>query len=123
MTSCCLTLRSNIGPGKANQAADALSWQPENPNPSSESLDDEEEWDTISYEMVYQILNHHLNSTKLPYHVKHEVQTNITEVDEANKSEGFKSTDVINVQLKEVKIFSSIQPEQMAELQKILSCH
>ena len=29
--------------GKTNQAADALSRQPENPNSSSESLDDEEE--------------------------------------------------------------------------------
>ena len=104
--------------GKSNQAADALSRQPENPNSSSESSDDEEEWDTISYEMVCQILDHHLDSTKLPYHVKHEVQTNITEVDEANKSEGFKSTNIINMQLKEVKIFNSIQPEQMAELQK-----
>ena len=82
--------------GKTNQAADALSQQPENPNSSSESSDDEEEWDTISYEMVCQILNHHLNSTKLPYHVKHEVQTNIMEVDEANKLEGFKSTNIVN---------------------------
>ena len=104
--------------GKSNQAADALSRQPENPNSSSESSDDEEEWDTISYEMVCQILDHHLDSTKLPYHVKHEVQTIITEVDQANKSEGFKLTDIINVQLKEVKIFNSIQPEQMPELQK-----
>ena len=75
--------------GKTNQAADALNWWPENPNSSSESSDDKKEWDTISYEMVCQILNHHLNSTKLPYHVKHEVQTNISEVDEANKIEGF----------------------------------
>ena len=34
--------------GKTNQAADALSWQPENPDSTSESSDDEEEWDTIS---------------------------------------------------------------------------
>ena len=104
--------------GKTNQAADALSWQPENPNSSSESSDDEEEWETISYEMVCQILNHHLSSTKLPYHVKHEVQSNIMDVDEANQSEGFKLTNIINVQLKEVKLFNSITPEQMAEFQK-----
>ena len=104
--------------GKTNQAADALTRRPENPESWSESSDDEEEWDTISYEMVCQILNHHLSSTKLPYHVKHEVQNNITEVDKANKLEGFKSTDIIKVQLREVKIFDSIMPEQMAELQK-----
>ena len=38
--------------GKINQAADALSWWPENPNSSSESSDGEEEWETITYEMV-----------------------------------------------------------------------
>ena len=68
--------------------------------------------------MVCQILDCHLNSTKLPYNVKHEVQNNITEVDEANKLEGLKPTDIIKVQLKEVKLFDSITPQQMAELQK-----
>ena len=82
------------------------------------SSDDEEEWDTISYEMVCQIIDHHLNSTKLPYYVKHEVQNNIMEVDKANKLEGLKLTDIIKVQLNEVKLFDSITPEQMAEFQK-----
>ena len=104
--------------GKTNQAADALSQRPENPDSTSESSDDEEEWDTISYEMVCQILDHHLNSTKLPYYVKHDVQNNIMEVDKANKLEGLKSTDIIKVQLKEVKLFDSITPEQMVEFQK-----
>ena len=54
----------------------------------------------------------------LPYHVKHEVQSNITDVDKANQSEGFKSTNIINMQLKEVKLFNSIMPNQMAEYQK-----
>ena len=68
--------------------------------------------------MACQILDHHLNSTKLPYNVKHEVQNNITEVDKANKLEDLKPTNIIKVQLKEVKLFDSIMPEQMAELQK-----
>ena len=38
--------------GKSNQAADALSWRPANPDSASESSDDEEEWEAISYEMV-----------------------------------------------------------------------
>ena len=42
--------------GKTNQAADALSRRPVNPNSSSESSDGEEEWETISYEVVCQIL-------------------------------------------------------------------
>ena len=52
--------------GKSNQVADALSWQPENPDLSCESSDEDEEWETISYEMVCQILDHHLDSVKLP---------------------------------------------------------
>ena len=68
--------------------------------------------------MVCQILDYHLNSNKLPYHVKHEIQTNIVDVDKANHSEGFKSTNVIDVQIREVKIFNSIMPKQMAEFQK-----
>ena len=59
--------------GKSNQAADALSQWSKNPNSSSESSDGEEEWETISYEMVCQILDHHLDSTKLPYGVKYVV--------------------------------------------------
>ena len=72
--------------GKSNQAADTLSQQPVNVNSSSESSDKDEEWETISYEMVCQILNHHLSSTKLPYNIKLEIQTNITDVKLANNS-------------------------------------
>ena len=63
--------------GKSNQVADVLSWQPVSPDSSSESSDDEEEWETISYEVVCQVLNYHLGSSKLPYAVKQEVQTTI----------------------------------------------
>ena len=75
--------------GKSNQVADALSQWPENPNSASESSDEEEEWDTISNEMVCQILDHHLDFTKLLYNVKFEVQTNITNTEVANVSMGF----------------------------------
>ena len=104
--------------GKSNQAADALSRRPENPDSSSESSDGEEEWDTISYEMVCQILDYHLSSAKLPYHVKHEIQTNIADVEVANSSINIKPTNIIKAQLQEVKLFDSITPDQMAELQK-----
>ena len=72
--------------GRTNQAADALSQWPENPDSSSVSSDGEKEWKTIIYEMVCQILDYHL---KLPYQVKHGIQTNIADVDEANQFRGF----------------------------------
>ena len=85
--------------GKSNQVADALSWRPSNPDSLSESSDDDEEWETISYGMVCQIIDHHLESTKLPYHLRYEAQTNVTEVDVANCSLGFSNSDLMNIQI------------------------
>ena len=104
--------------GKSNQAADTLSWHPSNPDSLSESSDDDEEWETISYGMVCQIIDHHLESTKLPYHLHCEVQTNVTDVDVANRSLGFSNSDLINIQLREVKLFDTILPKQLAGYQK-----
>ena len=77
--------------GKTNQAADALSRWPVNPDSASESSDGEEEWEAISYEMVCQILNYHLDSRKIPCNTKHEVQVSTADVSEANSSIGIKS--------------------------------
>ena len=63
--------------GKSNQAADALSQQPANPNSASESSDGEDEWEAISYDMVCQILDYHLDSHKIPCQIKHEVQVSV----------------------------------------------
>ena len=104
--------------GKSNQAADTLSRQPANPNSASESLDGEEEWEAISYEMVCQILDYHLDSRKLPCDLKHEVQVSTSDVSEANSSIGIKPQNVIDIQLNEVKLFHSITPSKMAEYQK-----
>ena len=104
--------------GKSNQVADALSQQPVNLDSSSESSDDEEEWETISYEVVCQVLDYHLGSSKLPYAVKQKVQTNFTDVKESNSSIGFNPVNIIDIQLNEVKTFNSISPSQMAEFQK-----
>ena len=104
--------------GKSNQAADALSQHPSNPDSPSESLDDNEEWETISYGMVCQIIDHHLESTKLPYHLRYEAQTNVTEVDVANRSLGCSSSDLINAQLHEVKLFDTMLPKQLTDYQK-----
>ena len=105
---------------KSNWVADALSQWPVNPKSSSESSDDDEEWEAISYEMVCQILNHHLDLTKIPYKVKHEVQNNIMDIDTANQSICLKPTSFIDIQLCEVKLFDTISPSQMAEYQKKL---
>ena len=104
--------------GKSNQAAEALSQCPSNPDSLSESSDDDEEWETVSYGMVCQILDHHLNSSKLPYNLRHEVQTNLTEVSMANKSLGLSNADLINIQVHEVKLFDTILPKQLADYQK-----
>ena len=104
--------------GKSNQAAGVLSQRPSNPDSLSESSDDDEEWETISYGMVCQIIDHHLESTKLPYHLHYEVQTNVAEVDVANQSLGFSNSDLINVQLCKVKLFDTILPKQLADYQK-----
>ena len=87
-------------------------------NSSSESSDKDEEWETISYEMACQILNHHLSSTKLPYNIKLEVQTNITDVELANNSIGYIKSNLITMQFNDIKLFDSISPSQMAESQK-----
>ena len=68
--------------------------------------------------MVCQIIDHHLDSTKMPYNLKYEVQSNIVEVDVANQSLGFSNLDLINIQLCEVKLFDMITPKQMAGCQK-----
>ena len=102
--------------GKTNQAADALSRQPVNPDSSSESSDGEEEWKTISYDVVCQILNYHLDSGKLPYSLKHKVS--ITDISEANSLIGINSSNIVDIQLNEVKLFYSITPSQMVKYQK-----
>ena len=104
--------------GKSNEAADALSRQPINLESPSDSSDDEEEWETITYEMVGQILGYHLDSSKLPCHLKHEVQTNIADVERANQSLGFKPINIVDVQLQQVNTFNSFMPTEMAEYQK-----
>ena len=114
----CSTLRSSTGQGNQIRWLTALSWRPSNPDSLSESSDDDEEWETISYGMVCQIIDHHLESTKLPYHLRHEVQTNVTDVDVANHSLGFSHSDLINIQLREVKLFHTILPKQLADYQK-----
>ena len=104
--------------GKSNQAADTLSRWPVNPDSASESSGDKVEWEAISYEMVCQILDYHPDSHKIPCNIKHEVQVSTADVSKANSSIGIKSSNVVDIQLNEVKLFHSITPSKMAEYQK-----
>ena len=105
--------------GRKNQVADALSHHPLNPDSSSESEDDDDNWETISYGMVCQSINHLTNSMKIPFHVKYEIQNNKMETSEVNEIIFGKSseTNLIQVQLNEVKLFSSIPISKMGEEQ------
>ena len=75
-------------------------------------------WEAISYKMVCQILDYHLDSSKLPCNLKHKVQVSTSDVSEANSSIGIKTPNIIDIKLNEVKLFHSITPSKMAEYQK-----
>ena len=90
--------------------------RPSNPDSASESSEGEDEWEAISYDMVCQILNYHLESSKIPSQIKHKIQVNTADVSEANSSVGIKIPNVVDAQLNEVKLFHSIPPSQMAEM-------
>ena len=64
--------------------ADTLSHCPLNPDSSSESEEEDDNWKTISYGMVCQSINHLTNSTKIPFDVKYEIQNNEMETSEVN---------------------------------------
>ena len=49
---------------------------------------------------------------------KLEVQNNISEVNVANQSLGFSNSNIMDVQLREVKLLDMIMPKQMAKYQK-----
>ena len=104
--------------GKSNQVADALSRWPVNPKSSSQSSDDEEEWEAISSEMVCQIFDDHLDSTKLPYKVKLEVQNNIADVNMANQFIGLNSTNLIDVQLSGMKCLIQSHPAKWLSIKR-----
>ena len=68
--------------------------------------------------MVCQILDHHLDSMKIPFSVKYEVQSNTVDVETTNVLVGLKLVSVINSQFAGVKLFGTILPKQMAKYQK-----
>ena len=97
--------------------ADTLSCHPLKPDSSSESEDDDDNWETISYGMVCQSINHITNPTNIPFHVKYEIQNNEMETFEVNEIVFGKNseTNLIQVQLNELKLFSPIPISKMGE--------
>ena len=105
--------------GRKNQVADTLSHHPLNPDSSSESEDDDDNCETISYGMVCQSINYLTNSMKIPFHVKYEIQNNEMETSEVNEIIFGKNskTNLIQAQLNKLKLFYSIPISKMGEEQ------
>ena len=105
--------------GKKNQVADTLSHHPLNHDSSSESEDDDDNWETISYGMVCQSINHLTDSTKIPFNMKYEIQNNEMETSAVNEIIFGENSDtnLIDIQLNELKLFSSIPISTMGEEQ------
>ena len=76
-------------------------------------------WETISYGMVCQSINHFTNSMKIPFNMEYEIQNNEMGTSEVNKIIFGKSSDtnLIEVQLNELKLFPSIPIPKMGEEQ------
>ena len=63
--------------GKSNQAADALSHQPKSSVVMSSDKGSEEEYETISYEVISDDLTEAIDGIKIPIELKNEIQRNI----------------------------------------------
>ena len=106
--------------GRKNQVVDALSCHPWNPDSSLESEDDDDNWETISYGKVCQSINHLTDSMKILFDVKYKIQNNEMETSEVNEIIFGKNSDtnLIEVQLNELKLFPSIPISKMREEQQ-----
>ena len=105
--------------GRKKQVADTLSHHPLNPDSSSESEDDDDNWETISYGMVCQSINHLTNSYEdpVPCEIWDSEQWNGNFWSKQNYFGKNSKTNLIQVQLNELKLFSSIPISKMGEEQ------
>ena len=103
--------------GQSNRAADALSHHPFNPtcdDSFSESKDDSDECEVISYSLVCEAVDLCLNSTKIPEDLKQEVQ----DISCAIMEEEDMNENKIVSSLNAVSTFEQVTPKQMAEEQQ-----
>ena len=103
--------------GQSNRATDALSCYPFNPtcdNSFTETENDSEECEVISYSLVCEAVDLCLNSTKIPKDLKQEVQN----ISCAIMEEGDMNEDKIVSSLNDVSTFEHVTPKQMAEEQQ-----
>ena len=93
--------------GKSNQAADALSCHPNSSVDMSSDRGSEEEYETISYEVISNDLTEVIDGIKIPIDLKNEIQKSIHEEPKGES---------VNIQGTSAKV--DVSPEMMRQAQE-----
>ena len=96
--------------GKSNQAADALSHCPQSSLDISNDRGSEEEYETISYEVISNDLTELIDGIKIPIELKKEIQRSIHE-EPKRESDNIQGTSTM------VDVLSKVSPEMMRQAQ------
>ena len=96
--------------GKSNQAADALSHHPKTSVGKSSDRGSEEEYETISYEVISDDLTEVIDGIKIPIELKNEIQKSIHE-EPKRGSDNIQGTSAM------VDVLSKVSPEMMRQAQ------
>ena len=97
--------------GKSNQAADALSYHPKSSLDMSSDRRSEEEYETISYEVISDDLTELIDWIKIPIELKKEIQRSIHE-EPKRESDNIQGTSAM------VDVLSKVSPEMMRQSQE-----
>ena len=97
--------------GKLNQTADALSHFPKSSLDMSSDRGSEEEYETISYEVISDDLTELIDGIKIPIELKKEIQRSIHE-------EPKRESDNIQGSSTMVDVLSKVSPEMMRQAQE-----
>ena len=97
--------------GKLNQAADALSHHPKSSLDRSSDRGSEEEYETISYEVISDDLTELIDRIKMPMELKNEIQKSIQE-EPKGESNNIQGTSAM------VDVLSKVSPEMMRQAQE-----
>ena len=97
--------------GKSNQAADALSHHPKSSVVMSSDRGSEEEYETISYEVISDDLSEVTDGIKIPIELKNEIQKSIHE-EPKGESDNIQGTSAV------VDVMSKVSPEMMRQAQE-----
>ena len=97
--------------GKSNQAANALSCCPKSSVDMSSDGGSEEEYETITYEVISDDLTELIHGIKMPIELKNEIQKNIHE-EPKRESDNIQGTSTM------VNVLSKVSPEMMRQAQE-----